>query len=128
MKINLEKYGVLIVILLLIVITSDSTKNFVVRNWEKYKIEKEFVCPENQTDTQVNDYLYRYTKFYMDNYPDITVSNFLGNRIKLLLSHDCKVTLENMAKNNNGVYPTKESIKELTNKPYGSDNQKLKEL
>ncbi|MDQ3075938.1 MAG: hypothetical protein M3Q34_02320 [bacterium] len=128
MKTNLQKYGIFIVILLLILITSGTSKNFVVTNWQKYKLDKEFVCPEKQTDAEIDDYLYRYTKFYMDNYPDMTMSNLLGNRINLLLSHDCKVTLENIAKNINGAYPTKESVSELKNTPYGPDNQKLKEL
>jgi len=128
MKTNLQKYGILIAILLLILIILGTYKNLIVTNWQKYKLDKEFVCPEKQTDAEIDDYLYRYIKFYKDNYPDMTMSNLLGNRINLLFSHDCKVTLENIAKTNNGTYPTKESVNELKNTPYGPDNQKLKEL
>lgn len=94
----------------------------------EYRLNEEFICPEKQTSEQVDTYLYKYTKFYMENYPNMTFSNFLSKRMNLLISNKCMDTLQNLAKSNNGVMPDRNSVRELKNKPYGPENLTLKEI
>jgi len=132
MKTTLNKYKILfilvIIIISLVLLTLYTSPNLITKKWQQYKLNQEFICPENQTAEKADAYLYKYTKFYMDNYPDITLSNFLGMRMQLLVSHKCSTTLQNLADDNNGVLPDQNSVNELKNAPYGPDNKTLKEL
>ena len=98
------------------------------KQWKEFKLNKEFVCPENQTLEQADSYRKKQTMFYLDNYPNITFSDFLSRRMQLLISHKCLTTLQNLAKDNNGGLPNQDSVNELKNTPYGSGNLTLKEL
>lgn len=132
MKTILNKYKILftlvIIVIALVLLTLYTSPNFITKKWQAYKLNQEFVCPENQTTEKADAYLYKYTKFYMDNYPNITLSNFLSMRMQLLISHKCVITLQNLANDNNGILPNQNSVNELKNAPYGPDNKTLKEL
>lgn len=104
------------------------SRDSITKQWKEFQLNKEFVCPENQTAEQADAYRYKQTKFYVDNYPDITFQNFLSRRMQLLVSHKCSVTLQNLANDNNGVLPDQNSVNELKNAPYGPNNLTLKEM
>ena len=132
MKTIIKKYKIFFVLITIIIfvvlLISYTSPNFVTKKWQESKLNKEFVCPENQTLNDTDNYLYKYSNFYINNYPNMTLSNFLGIRMELLISHKCITTLQNLANDNNGVLPNKDSIKELKNIPYGENNKTLKEL
>ncbi|MCX6755344.1 MAG: hypothetical protein NT068_02275 [Candidatus Nomurabacteria bacterium] len=118
----------LVVIILLIFLGLYFSRDSITKQWKEFQLNKEFVCPENQTAEQADAYRYKQTKFYVDNYPDITFQNFLSRRMQLLVSHKCSVTLQNLANDNNGVLPDQNSVNELKNAPYGPNNLTLKEM
>jgi hypothetical protein len=96
----MKTYIVTLIIVLgtLIIYTSP---NFITKKWQEYKLNREFVCPETQSEEEAESYLYNYLKFYKDNYPEITIDNLLDKRIELLISHDCTTTLQNLSNNIN---------------------------
>lgn len=127
MKKFFKKYLILLLVVIFLLSAFYISPNFITNNWQEYKLKKEFVCPENQTPEQADTYLYKQTKFYLDNYPNITFQDFLSRRIQLLISHKCSTTLQNLANTNNGVLPDHNSVNELKNAPYGPNNLTLKE-
>jgi hypothetical protein len=58
----------------------------------------------------------------------MTFTNYLSKRTKLLISHKCLVTLQNLADYNNNELLNENSVKELKNTPHSPDNQTLKEM
>jgi len=120
---NKHKIYYILVLTLFILILS-YLPNFIF----EYRLNKGFICPEKQTPEKADTYLYKYTKFYMENYPNMTFSNFLSKRINLLISNKCMETLHNLAESNNGMIPNQNSVRELKNKPYGPENLTLKEI
>src|ERR1035437_4109360 len=68
--------------------------------YQKTVLNSEFVCPENQTSDEANAYIYRFIKFYADNYPSMTLTNFLTIRYNQLVQHNCTKTLTNIANDN----------------------------
>lgn len=121
-----KKYLILLIVILLLSAFYIS-HNFIIKQWKEFQLNTEFICPEDQTPKQADAYLYKQTKFYLDNYPDITFQNFLSKRMQLLVSHECSTTLQNLANINNGVLPDQSSVNELKNIPYGPNNRTLKE-
>ena len=103
------------------------SRDSITKQWKEFQLNKEFVCPENQTTEQADAYRYKQTKFYLDNYPDIFFQDFLSRRMQLLVAHKCSTTLQNLANDNNGVLPDQSSVNELKNAPYGPNNRTLKE-
>ena len=128
MKKNSKKYIVLLLIVIIFVVCCYIWRDSISKQWREFQLNKEFVCPENQTSEQANAYLNKYTKFYLDNYPYITFTDFLSRRMQLLVSHKCGITLKNLANDNNGVLPNQDSVSGLRNTPYGLDNLTLKEM
>ena len=110
---SMKKHSIIITSVFLFSIILFSSLNFINKGLQQHRLNREFICPENQSLEQADTDLYNYTQFYMDNYPDMTISNFLGLRMELLISHNCTTTLKNLAKNNNGVLPNQNSIDEL---------------
>ena len=104
------------------------SQSFFGKKWHAYQLNKEFVCPEMQTEEESNIFLYKYIQFYKENYPEMTFSYLLGIRMELLLANNCVNTLQNVGSNNNGIMPDKEIVKELKNIPHGPDNPKLSEI
>lgn len=87
--------------------------------------DKEFICPEYQTTEQAEIDTEEFSKFYFENYPDMTFNDFLTIRINLLLEHRCMVSLGNIA-NNVGVEVI--DIEKHKNTLYKSGNITLKEM
>ncbi len=123
-----HKKAILILITGFILLGIYFSRNLIMMKWQEYKLNSEFVCPENQTPVQADTYRYKQTKFYFDNYPDITFQDFLSRRMQLLISHNCTTTLQNLANDNSGALPDKNTISELKNTPSGEDNPMLKKL
>jgi len=115
-KILLSKQSLAIIIILAL-LTLYFYHSFISKQWSEYQLNKEFVCPENQTSEESTAYLYRYIKFYMDNYPKMNLQEFLGKRMQLLVSNNCSKTLQNLANNNNGALPDQNTVNELMKAP-----------
>jgi hypothetical protein len=128
MKILPKKYLILLLIVILLLSVLYVSRDSIIKQWKEFQLNKEFVCPENQTPEQADAYRYKQTMFYLDNYPNITFSDFLSKRMQLIVAHKCLTTLQNLANDNNGVLPDQSSVNELKNKPYGQDNPTLKEM
>ncbi len=122
-----KKFSILLLVIILLSLTIYISRDSITKQWKEFSLNKEFVCPENQTPEQADAFRYKQTKFYLDNYPDITFQNFLSRRMQLLVSHKCSITLQNLANDNNGVLPDQNSVNELKNAPYGPNNLTLKE-
>ncbi len=124
---KLSKKHIVLLVVAILLLSLYSARVFLTNQWQEFQLNKEFVCPENQTPEQADAYRYKQTKFYLDNYPNITFQNFLSRRMQLLVSHKCSITLQNLANDNNGVLPDQNSVNELKNAPYGPNNLTLKE-
>jgi len=70
--------------------------------YQKIVLNSEFVCPENQSSDKDIAYIYRFGKFYMDNYPQMKLSDLLSIRYNQLVQHNCTKTLANIANDNLG--------------------------
>jgi len=125
----MKKYLKLIVILILSLITLYFSRNFMNRQWQEFKLNKEFICPENQTPEQVEVFTNNYANFYLNNYPNMTFDYFLGNRMQLLISKKCAVSLQNLVDNTDfDTIPDENVVRGLKEIPYGPNNPTLKEV
>jgi len=70
--------------------------------YQKTVLNSEFACPENQTLDKDTAYIYRFGKFYMDNYPQMKLSDLITIRYNQLIQHNCTKTLANIANDNAG--------------------------
>ncbi len=82
--------------------------------YQKIVLNKEFVCPENQNSDAYNAYLYRFIKFYADNYPSMKLNDFLTIRYNQLVQHNCTTTLANIANNDSGNATTSSDTGDTT--------------
>ena len=104
------------------------SRNFIYVQFQESKMNREFICPENQTTEKIEEDTDKYAKFYEDNYPNIAFDDFLSRRIQLLISHKCIITLQNLANNSGIELPDQNQVNKLKNTPHGPDNLTLKEL
>lgn len=122
------KRNSLFLVIFLIVLATCFSYLLTTKYWQESQLNKDFICPEKLTKEEAESYLYRYTNFYIKNYPEITLDDFLSRRMQLLISNKCTITLQNLARDNNGILPNQDSVNELKSTPYGEKNKKLKEL
>ncbi len=127
-RIILSRRTVVLVISIIVLILLGS-RDYLTKQWQQFELNREFVCPESQTPDKAEAYLYKFTEFYMSNYPNMTFQDFLSRRMQLLVSNNCSTTLQNLANDNNDALPDQNSVNELKNAPYDkSTNPTLKEL
>lgn len=117
-----------LVVTSILFITLVVSSNSIIKKWQQLQLKNEFICPENLTKEKSEEYLSKFTEFYITNYPDITFDDFLSRRMQQLVTNKCMVTLQNLASQNNGSLPDQDSVNELKNTPYGINNKRLKEL
>lgn len=122
------KYITVLIIVILLTLTLYISHSFITKQLQELQLNNEFVCPENQTPKQADAYRIKQTTFYLNNYPNITFSDFLSRRMQLLTANNCTTTLQNLAKENNGASPNQNSVNELEKIPYGETNRTLREL
>jgi hypothetical protein len=96
---NKAKRSLVIVAVVFLILLASS--DFIIKKWQEYRLDQEFVCPETQSKEEAESSVYKYLKFYKDNFPEITIDTLLSMRMKLLVSHDCITTLKNLTENNN---------------------------
>jgi hypothetical protein len=104
------------------------SRNILNKSWQEFSLNREFVCPENQTEEQANAYRSKYSDFYLDNYPNLTFTDFLNKRIELLSSHNCVTTLQNLADSVGVELSDKDLVEKIKENLYGVENPTLKEL
>ena len=130
MVVNVKKIPWLYIIPVVIILLFSLyfSRGNVNKQWQEFSLNREFICPENLTKEKSEEYLSKFTKFYITNYPNITFNDFLSRRMQQLVTNKCTVTLQNLANQNNGILPDQDSVNELKNMPHSSTNKTLLEM